>query len=665
MTIKKVHVVFKTHLDIGFTDYAANVKQIYMQEYLPKAITLAKQMRETGHGNRFIWTAGSWLIYEYLEQAGPSERKKMEEAIEAGDIVWHALPFTTHSELMDVSLFKFGLSLAQILDKRFGRHTIAAKMTDVPGHTIGIVPLLSEAGVQFLHVGVNGASTPPSVPPVFVWKATPSQSLIVMYHKGSYGATMTLPGLTEAIVFAHTGDNHGPQSAENVLLLYERLRAEFPQAEVVASTMDDYAHFLAKHKDELPIVTEEIGDTWIHGAGSDPAKVARFRVLCRLRAQWLREGRVNAADPAFVSFSRSLLMIPEHTWGMDIKKHLHDTTNYTPAQLLAVRSEPNFQKVSASWHEQREYINDAITHLGESELAREARAQLAFLGANQADMVPSRQADAGKSYSIGCIEIGFDTQTGAVNHLVDNATGRIWATQEHMLGSISMENFSQADYDRFVGQYLINLDKTREWAIPDFTKPGISAYVQDHRIWHPELTAIGYQVSEGSTAFRLEMQTPDEGVQRFGFPAKWVVEITVDERSHSVHYVVRWLGMQACRLPMAYWFSFCPVVTDEGEWRLDKLGRQISPLSVVDNGAKHLHAVNTGVTYREKDHGMEIKTLDAPLVAPGAPSLLNFDTQTPNLNKGMHFNLYNNIWGTNFPMWYEDDGLFRFELTIR
>ena len=27
---------------------------------------------------------------------------------------------------------------------------------------------------------------------------------------------------------------------------------------------------------------------------------------------------------------------------------------------------------------------------------------------------------------------------------------------------------------------------------------------------------------------------------------------------------------------------------------------------------------------------------------------------------GIALNLYNNIWNTNFPMWYSDDALFRF-----
>ncbi len=56
------------------------------------------------------------------------------------------------------------------------------------------------------------------------------------------------------------------------------------------------------------------------------------------------------------------------------------------------------------------------------------------------------------------------------------------------------------------------------------------------------------------------------------------------------------------------------------------------------------------------------ETLDAPLVAPGEPSLLNFSNRQPPLRQGVHFNLYNNVWGTNFPMWYGEDARFRFVL---
>ena len=31
---KKIHVIFKTHLDIGFTDLAKNVKEKYFKHYI-------------------------------------------------------------------------------------------------------------------------------------------------------------------------------------------------------------------------------------------------------------------------------------------------------------------------------------------------------------------------------------------------------------------------------------------------------------------------------------------------------------------------------------------------------------------------------------------------------------------------------------------------------
>src|SRR5262249_75458 len=277
--VRKVHVIFKTHLDLGFTDYARDVLKKYITEYIPKALNTVKAVRE--HGERFIWTTGSWLIYEYLQQAQPAEKALLEQVIRQGDIVWHGLPFTTHSELMDASLFRFGLSLSQELDQRFGKKTIAAKMTDVPGHTRGIVPLLAEAGVQFLHIGVNPASTPPDVPPVFVWRDPSGAEVVVMYHKGSYGDLMLVPGLDAAVALSLTGGNVGPQSAEDVIAVFGQMRQRFPGAAVRASTLDAYAARLLQVKGQLPVVTGEIGDTWIHGVGTDPTKVSRFRQLCR------------------------------------------------------------------------------------------------------------------------------------------------------------------------------------------------------------------------------------------------------------------------------------------------------------------------------------------------------------------------------------------------
>ncbi len=277
-----VHVVFKTHLDVGFTDLAETVVRRYHEVYIPRAIALARELRESAGPVRFIWTTGSWIIADHLEQADASGRSALEEAIAAGDIAWHALPFNTHTELLDASLLEAGLIIAADLDRRFDRRTIAAKLTDVPGHTIGLVPVLSAAGVRFLHIGVNPCSTVPEVPPCFRWRAPDGSELVVAYS-GNYGGTVVTPDGEAALHIAHSVDNTGPPPADEVHATFSRLQREHPSAMVQASTLDAFAEQLLTQADQLPVIESEIGDTWIHGVGSDPGKVAAFRSLLRRR----------------------------------------------------------------------------------------------------------------------------------------------------------------------------------------------------------------------------------------------------------------------------------------------------------------------------------------------------------------------------------------------
>jgi hypothetical protein len=114
--IKKVLLVFKTHLDVGFTNMAATVIKTYLEEFIPGALTLAENQRTKNPGNRYVWTTGSWLINQVLKKTDPAKRKRMEKAIENRDILWHVLPYTMHSELVDPSLYDLGIQLSINLD---------------------------------------------------------------------------------------------------------------------------------------------------------------------------------------------------------------------------------------------------------------------------------------------------------------------------------------------------------------------------------------------------------------------------------------------------------------------------------------------------------------------------------------------------------------------
>lgn len=659
---QRIHLIFKTHLDIGFTDFASAVIQNYFSKYIPSALHTAYEMRRTDQSEKFIWTTGSWLIYEYLEQAKPAQRKEMENAILAGDITWHALPFTTHTELMDVELFRFGLSLSQELDHRFGKHTIAAKMTDVPGHTRGIIPLMAEADIKFLHIGVNPGSSIPCVPPLFRWQDPSGKEIIVMVESG-YGNIFTMDGIEDSLAFAHTIDNLGPQSSKQVLEIFHTMRKSFPNAQIFASSLNDFAEKLEPVRHRLPVITQEIGDTWIHGIGSDPLKVSQFRELLRLRRMWLVNNPAICNETWFKTFQRRLLLVPEHTWGMDEKTFLHDHENYQAEKFNAARSKPNFKKFESSWVEKRAYIQSAVKELGNSPFANSARKHLDAIRPSRPDLSSWNQANyADQPIELAHCTIQFDPSTGALVSLISHSNTREWAGEDHPLGLLRYQTFSSEDYERFFHQYILPSEQINSWSREDFTKPGMELANPPSRFWLPSVNDQYIKKSNGETKYLFHLIAEPESNHAYGCPQDVYLQYTFQDTIPDFDIDLQWFNKPACRLPEALWFTFQPQLSQNAEWNIEKLGENISPLDVVKNGNRHLHASGKSVSYKDGGERIEILALDSPLVAPGQPSLLNFTNDQPDITGGMHFNLLNNLWGTNFPMWFEDDCRFRFTI---
>jgi hypothetical protein len=518
-------------------------------------------------------------------------------------------------------------------------------MTDVPGHTRAIVPLLHEAGIEFLHIGVNPAWKAPEVPPVFVWKDEHTNTdVMVMYEEG-YGGLTFVPGGDDALAFAFTDDNLGPQPPDQILEKYQQLGET--GANVIASTMDAFAAKLRAAKSRLPVVTAEIGDTWIHGVGTDPAKVSQYRELLRLRREWLDAGKISLDDEKISAFSHALLMLAEHTWGMDEKTHLADYTNYEMDQFQQARGLPNFRKFETSWAEQREYLQDAMTAIRGTPIEAEAAARLAT---HHTRLSTDGFAEVDSVFETEYFRGRFDPEHGAISELVFD--GQQWATSDHLLGQFRYDLYSQADYDHFFAQIIKENDETRAWARDDMSKPNIP--VTEHHHWLPSLLSFHHRQDHTGQVFVLKLRVPE---QPFGCPRHIWSEWTFPANVPEIQVRLVWMDKPACRLPESLWFSFDPIVTQA--WTLEKLGQMISPLDVVSNGNKRLHSIGKGVFSRR----LHINSLDTPLVALGEPVLLNFDPHDLTFDGGLHFNLYNNLWGTNFPMWYEEDGSFRFTLS--
>ncbi len=614
-------------------------------------------MRQAG-SNRYVWTTGSWLLYEYLEQASPQDRRRMEQAIADGDIAWHALPFNWQTEMMDRSLIEGSLSLSRSLDQRFGRTTTGAKMTDVPGHTRGLIAPLAEHGVTFLDIGVNGGSTPAELPPLFVWKDPDGASMVVMYHH-EYGSIARVPGTELAIAIVVRGDNSGPHTPQEIAEIYADLGQRFPRAKIVATNLTEIANAIQPYRSHLPVETREIGDTWIYGVASDPLKVERYREVCRLRQAWISAGRFQTGDATDLALLRHLLLEAEHTWGTDTKTWL-DFDHYTPHDLAEMLNTKNYKVVEFSWQEKRQDLFDGIGTLP-APLQEEAKKAVAALAPKQPDMSGAAHPP-GEVIETRHFLLQFDPQTGAIRRLRNQQTGREWASPQHLVALFSYQTLSPEDYTQFLASYLIT---KADWAQKDFGKPNIERFGARSQSWSPSLVELRVQREEQGhrVSGRLHIDDPQALASgRAAFPRSIYMELLLPDAEPVVHLNFYCFDKAATRMPEALWLTFNPVVADPNGWSLDKSGQLVSPFDVVTAGSRHQHAVTRGFAYKDAQGSFAVETLDAPLIALGEKSPLNFSRSQPDLAKGIHCGLFNNAWGTNYIMWFGEDMRFRFLL---
>jgi hypothetical protein len=695
MSVKKVHVVFKTHLDIGFTDLARPVVDHYLEKYIQAAIACAESVNQPGSPPMFIWTVGAYLIDLALRVYPKDRRDALDKAVRRGHITYHALPFTTHSELCTPALFEAGLGIAARLDRLYGRRTIAAKMSDVPGHTMGIIAPMAQRGIEYLHIGINSVAGMPKAPPIFVWENAAGQSLIVNYCR-SYGGITEVPGHDEALCFLHSEDNMGPPSREYLEKEFETLRARYPDAEICASTLNDYAAGLKKIRGELPIIREEIGDTWIHGVGSDPQKVSALRALLRLDEAWQEDGTWEKQDlnqaggrTTREAFLEELLLICEHTWGLDAKKYLADYVNWNRRDFDKARKADLLKDAYGQAPGCQEYFNFAKTeflHLPPAGLTWEKRSYSFFESSHEeqrqyltlaANLLPGPMREkalavilrpetappqAARSFTgqdegllsgvkLSKLRVEYQPE-GSVAVSPDSPGGA-----GLLIGAVQYQEVGREAYRRFGERFLCNLDKYRLWAIPDNFKPGLEASdaPMESVIHRPHMEASMHSIG-GSPHFGGAY--PKEASMLAGCPERF--EAAIHPMGEGKLLMEIWLrDKPRNRKPEAL---FLPITfPEQAKLEIQKIGTWIDPKHVLEGGNRRVHAVQRIRVTGPEGNGWLLEPLDTPLVVFEKPELLDFSL--PETWDTMYLALYNNLWGTNFKMWYGEDILCRMMIT--
>ncbi len=300
--------------------------------------------------------------------------------------------------------------------------------------------------------------------------------------------------IDEVLYFDHTLDNHGAPSPEKAMAKLNRIQKEFPDYEVEAASMDDFAEAVWQVRNQLPIIENEIGDTWIHGSASDPYKSASLRELMALKRKWLADGSMKKDSEEYIGFTDALLCISEHTCGMDNKMYFADYENYLKADFQKAREKDkvairhpfrdfpqnmltiisrkygfykqgSYKTIEKSWAEQRDYIATAISFLNASHKT-EAETVLASLIPQKMQTLPNGTEQFG---TVSCGKWSLEiNKLGGIGRLAYNDEEVIRKNENAIA---EYHSYSETDYDFWLKHYSRDLNSTKKWAIGDFARP--------------------------------------------------------------------------------------------------------------------------------------------------------------------------------------------------
>ena len=374
---EQVIIAFKTHFDIGYTDMASNVVQRYRTSMIDQALKVVDQNRDLPAEQQFTWTIPGWPMRKISENwpgQTPERQQRILQALKDGRFAVHALPFTTHTELLELEDLTRGLGFASQLSQAVGLPLPRdAKMTDVPCHSWIMPTLLRHAGVDFLHLGCNAASSSPEVPVLFWWEGPDRSRLLTMYTAESYGTGLVPPNnwpYKTWLALIHTGDNHGPPTPEEVKKLLDEAKQKLPGMKTRIGRLSDFADAILAEKADLPVVRGDMPDTWIHGPMCDPAgaRIARntrpalgiAEALNTMLSAWGVQAP-DAKDAIASAYEQSLLY-GEHTWGGAqywVTQYGSGTKWGYGETWKADHKAGRFQRLEDSWSEHTAYIERA------------------------------------------------------------------------------------------------------------------------------------------------------------------------------------------------------------------------------------------------------------------------------------------------------------------
>src|SRR6478735_11227616 len=119
-SVKGIILVFKTHFDIGYTDFAEAVVQKYSSTMMENALAIVEKNKNLPPEKQFVWTVSGWPMEQMLQRSVPAIKSKVEESLKNGRFAVHALPFSMETESADLESLVRGMNISSNISRKEG-----------------------------------------------------------------------------------------------------------------------------------------------------------------------------------------------------------------------------------------------------------------------------------------------------------------------------------------------------------------------------------------------------------------------------------------------------------------------------------------------------------------------------------------------------------------
>ena len=348
---KTIYLLPHSHVDIGYTHVQNEVEQIQWQN-IRDAISFSKQTSNYPKGAQFKWNSEvMWAVDSYLASCTISEKEEFKAAIQKGWFELNGLYANLLTGLCRPEELFNMIRCGQEIGSEFNIHVNSAMISDIPGFSWGIVPVMAQSGIQYFSIGTNQGHRIGSVIDMlgdkpFYWQSPSGEEKILCWvHGQGYSAfhtglayTVLRNKLKEQLIFDYLteldqkdypyeiitlryniGSDNGPPDSY-LSDIVKSWNEKYASPKLIISTVgESFRLFEEKYGSNLPVYSGDFTGYWEDGAVSS----ARETALNRLSAERLTQAEKLYAMcyaskfPAdvFNKAWKNVLLYSEHTWG--------------------------------------------------------------------------------------------------------------------------------------------------------------------------------------------------------------------------------------------------------------------------------------------------------------------------------------------------------------